>query len=454
MKNDLSQKQEQRLSPQVIQTIEILQMGTQELLDFISEASQSNPVIENDDLIAPKDCGGSLSSRLDWLASRSLGKSGRQSNEDFDSDYLEKGITAGQDNETLFHYAVTQLKDSDTAPDVLQVACVLLESLDKNGWLDDSLEDIAGELGCDPELVSRALAVVQSLEPAGIAARNLSECLMLQLTRMAPKNEVAIRLVEQHLPAVSKNQYGTLSKRLDIPMDEIQTACQLIRSLDPRPGSAFSTNEDPIYIVPDIIVTQNGDSFEIGVNDYYSPTLKISDYYQRLSRESDDDETKQYLCEKFRQAKWILQSIDQRKNTILACASSIVKRQKSFFLNGPGQLSVMSLADVASDMGVHMSTVSRAVKDKYLQCSMGVFPLSYFFVRSAIRRQSDLEATISTDSMKAMIRSLIEKESKLKPLSDQKICDLIKKQGCDISRRTVAKYREELGIGSTVARRL
>ena len=261
-------------------------------------------------------------------------------------------------------------------------------------------------------------------------------------------------IAEHYLDALSKNRYGLIARELKASQEEVRAACDLIRSLNPRPGTGFAARENLTYINPDIIVVSFQDHFELLTNDYYFPTLNISGYYTRLLKESDDEQVKDYLTGKVRQAKWMVKAIEQRRSTLMSCAECILELQEDFFRKGPGHLVPLSLADVAQRIGVHESTVSRAVKDKYIQCSMGVYPLSYFFSRSLGASGAGGEEAASPDAAKALLKKLIAGEDKKKPLSDQKLCELMAAQGCTLSRRTVAKYRDELHIPSTAGRKL
>ena len=342
----------------------------------------------------------------------------------------------------------------DLEPRVMEAGVFLVESLNQNGWLDEPLEELAADFGCPAEVMERALAAVQSLEPAGVGARTLAECLKLQLIRRTPVDKLAVRIVEDYLDALSKSRYGLIARELKVSQEEVRASCDRIRALNPRPGTGFAARENLTYINPDIIVVSFPDHFELLSNDYYFPTLHISGYYSRLLKESDDGQVKEYLADKMRQAKWMVKAIEQRRSTLMACAECILELQEAFFHKGPGHLVPLSLADVAGRIGVHESTVSRAVKDKYIQCSMGVYPLSYFFSRGLGSPAAGRgEESASPDAAKALLKKLIAGEDKKKPLSDQKLCELMAAQGCPLSRRTVAKYRDELHIPSTTGRK-
>ena len=454
MELNLSQKQTQTLSPQMMQSMEVLQMGSQELLEYIEEAVQENPVLEPEESYDKQDEFSSLRRKLEWLESTDpQNRYYHQQDTEEEESPLKNYGTVEDDDENLYYYVLSQLRVLELEPQVMEAGVFLVESLNQNGWLDEPLEELAAGAGCPLPVMERALEAVQSLEPAGIGARSLAECLKLQLVRRQPVNELAVRIVDSCLDALSKSRYGLIARELKAGQEEVRQACDLIRSLNPRPGTGFAARENLTYINPDIIVVSFPDHFELLTNDYYFPTLNISGYYTRLLKESDDEQVKDYLTDKVRQAKWMVKAIEQRRSTLMACAQCILELQEPFFRKGPGHLSPMSLADVAGHIGVHESTVSRAVRDKYIQCSMGVYPLSYFFSRSLGQTAAGGEDAASPDAAKALLKKLIAEEDKKKPLSDQKLCERMAEQGCALSRRTVAKYRDELHIPSTTGRR-
>lgn len=452
MELSMTQKQTQTLSPQMMQSMEILQMGSQELLEYIEEALQENPVLEREEHYAQQDESADLRRKLEWLESTDpQNRYYHRQDSEGEDDPLRNYGAAEQDDENLYYYVSSQLHLLSLEPEIMACAEFLVESLNQNGWLDEPLSALAQDLGQPEERMEQALLAVQSLEPAGVGARNLSECLCLQLVRRTPVDQLAVQIAQEHLDALSKNRYGLIARSLKAGQEQVRRSCELIRSLNPRPGTGFAARENLSYITPDIIVVSFPDHFELLTNDYYFPTLNISGYYSRLLKESDEEEVKDYLTGKVRQAKWTVRSIEQRRTTLMACAQCILELQEPFFRKGPGHLAPMSLADVAGRIGVHESTVSRAVRDKYIQCSMGVYPLSYFFSRSLGPSASSGGA--SPESAKALLKQLIAGEDKRRPLSDQRLCALMEEQGCALSRRTVAKYRDELHIPSTTGRR-
>ncbi|WP_418271973.1 RNA polymerase factor sigma-54 [Intestinimonas sp.] len=458
MELSMSMKQTQTLSPQMMQSMEILQMGSQELLEYIQDQVQENPVLEMEEKYGKGDDTAVLQRKLEWLESTDAQNRyyHQQDTEDDEKDPISNYGTVDEREENLYLYVLSQLEVMDLEPELLPVGRFLVESLNQNGWLDESVEDLAEELGKPVEEVEKALAAVQSLEPAGVGARNLSECLVLQLQRRHEDSELAIRIARDYLDPLSKSRYGLIAKSLGVCQEEVRTACDLIRTLNPRPGGGFAARENLVYINPDLFVVNFPDHFELLTNDYFFPDLNISGYYCRMLKSTEDNEVKDYLMGKVRQAKWVVHSIEQRRSTLLRCAECILELQEEFFRRGPGHLKPMCLADLAQKVGVHESTVSRTVREKYLQCASGVYPLSYFFSRSLgapAARPGTEENASSPDFAKALLKKLICGEDKRKPLSDQKLCERMAREGCELSRRTVAKYRDELGIPSTTGRK-
>ena len=453
MELNMTQKQVQTLSPQMMQAMEVLQMGTQELLEYIEEQTLENPVLERVEETPAKEAeSAELRRRLDWLEAGDYQNRQyhREDSEGDDDPLRSYGVV--DDEETLCEHLFDQLRALRLDLPMLEAAAFLVESLNGSGWLDEDVPALAAELGCPESRMERALIIVQGLEPAGVAARDLRECLLLQLKRQKPQDPLAIRIADQYLEALARSRYGLICRELGESADAVRRACDHIRTLDPRPGAAFGGSGTPAYINPDILVTAGPDGLEVVTNDRYFPTLQISGYYLRMMKEQQEDEGLQtYLSDKVRQAKWVVRSIEQRRSTLLSCAECIADIQQRFFLKGPGHLVPLTLADVAARLGIHESTVSRAVKDKYLQCSFGVFPMSYFFSRGLNTDAAGEGA--SPDAAKALLKRLVAEEDKRSPLSDQKLCQLMEAEGCRLSRRTVAKYRDELGIPSTAGRR-
>ncbi len=454
MELNMDLRQSQTLSPRMLQSMEILQMGSQELLEYIQETAQENPLLELEETAVADDLA-LMRRKLEWLESTDVQNQAyyrQDSDEDADPMANYGGVETGEEN--LYRYVLSQLRSIETDPGLLSAAEFIVESLNQNGWLDEDVPELAAAAHCPEPRMEQALALVQSLEPAGVGARGLSECLCLQLTRRG-EDETVLRIARDCLDALAKNQYGLIARTLGITQEEARRAGSVIRSLNPKPGTGFASRENLAYISPDLILVSFPDHFELLTNDYFFPSLRLSGYYQGLMKENSDAEVKEYLTGKLRQAKWVVQSIEQRRTTLMDCARCILSRQENFFRRGPGHLAPMTLADVGGEVGVHESTVSRAIRDKYIQCSMGVYPLSYFFSRSlgVAADGGGGEGAASPDGAKALLKRLISDENKKKPLSDQKLCELMEREGYPIARRTVAKYRDALGIPGTAGRK-
>lgn len=444
----LDLKQTQTLSPQMMQAMEILQMGSQELLEYIGEVLQENPVLESESADSGEDMA-LLRRKLDWLNSTDVQNRWYHKQDAEDGfDPLDRAA-ADPMEESLYYYLRSQVRFETLSPELARVLDYLMSSLSANGWLDEPAGDLCTHLGATRKTVDKATALLQSLEPAGVGARDLRECLRLQLLRRG-ENGLPLTIVEHYLEDMSRDHYNLIARETGASRTELQAACALIRSLNPRPASGFSDRAHLPYLTPDLVVVNFEDHFEILTNDSYLPSLRLSGYYSRLYKESGDTQVKDYLNGKLRQAKWVIRSVEQRRSTLMRCAQCIVDRQEPFFRHGPGHLRPMLMADVAAELEVHESTVSRAVKDKYIQCAHGLFPLGYFFSRSL---GTDGEGA-SPEQAKQLLRELTDGEDKAHPLSDQKLSQLMAERGVELSRRTVAKYRGELGIPSTAGRKI
>lgn len=451
MELKLEQRQAQVLSPQMIQSMKLLQMGTAELRDYLQEQLQENPALESEECIPVpvEDDRDQLLQKLEWLRTTDM-QNGWYHREDA-RDLFERipGNCGDPSEESLYEHLRAQIDLKTLTPDLGNAVECVLQSLNGAGWLDESAARLAGHAGTSEEIALQAIELVQSLDPAGVAARGLSECLILQLTRRG-ESGLAVTIAREHLEDMARDRYHHIAQTTGAGRESVQAACRLIRSLDPRPGAAFAAWENPGYIIPDLAVVVEADGVQVVPNDSYIPTLSISGYYHQLMETTDDGEVREYLSGKVRQAKWVLQNVEQRRSTLLSCARYIADRQEDFFRYGPSHLLPLSMADAAAALDIHESTVSRAVRNKYLQCAYGVFPLKYFFSRAL---SADGGEDISTEQARTALRTLISGEDKHKPLSDQKLCERLTAQGIQISRRTVAKYRDEMGIPSACGRK-
>ena len=444
---ELNLKQGQILSPQLIQSMRILQMNSQELEQYVREVSQDNPVLDLEERDAPLPSREELRRRLEWLESNDGQNRGyHRQDAEGDLDPLAK-CGAQVPGETLYEHLLEQLEKRG-AGKAVQAARFLAGCLDEAGYLPDGLEGLAQEVNCPVEVLEQGLQLLQSLDPPGVGARSLGECLSLQMHRQGGST-LARRIAEGWLEELARRHFGAIAKALGVSQEEVVRAAEEIRNLDPRPGSQFEGQPAPAYLFPDLQVTLEDGVLEVRLNDDNIPSLHISGYYRTLLQDTGETEVRDYLSNKLRQAEWVVKAVDQRRSTLLACAGEIVRRQADFFRRG--HLVPLTMADVAAALDLHESTVSRAVRDKYLQCPRGLYPLSYFFSRS-VGGEAGGEGT-SPEAAKALLLRLIREEDPASPLSDQKLCQAMAQQGCVLSRRTVAKYRDELNIPGASGRK-
>ena len=444
MNLELSLKQTLKLTPQMLQSMEILQMSTLELGQYIQELVQSNPAAELSEPTGQGDESEEMWQRLQAMADADHQNRQYVSADREELDPLARVGTDGGLDDTLVLHLSRQLERSQASTLVLRGGQFLAACLDEDGYLRDGLEELAQASRLPLGILEESLALLQTLDPPGVGAQDLSQCLAIQLRRRGETGP-ALDIALHHLERLGKRQYHAIAQALGISQEQVLQAQQVIQSLDPRPGAPFARREAPNYIVPDLAVVAGEQGLTVVYQDGYLPSLQLSGYYCALQKQSADAEVRQYLTEKIRQAQWAIQAVEQRRSTLLSCAQAIVDRQQAFFAPG-GHLVPLRLADIAGDLSIHESTVSRAIREKYLQCARGVYPLSFFFSREG-------GGGSSVHRVKDLLSRLVEEEDKGKPLSDQKLCQLLEEQGCAISRRTVAKYRDELAIPSASGRK-
>lgn len=442
MKMKFVAEQKQKISVRQQQAASILQMGRMELDTFLSQAVLENPLLEYDETRKEAYEEHDMVERIEWLE-----ETDKQNIQYYKQDYANQEgdifVSVGAtENEGLEEYLFSQFYTyplNEKQKDVLEY---LILSLDERGYFTEGTEETAEVLKVEKKIVEDMLSLLKTAEPAGIGAENLQECLLLQLDRKGWKAPVARKIILDHLELLGKNQLSVLAKKLDITMGELLENFKVIQELNPKPGNGFSYREHLKYLKPDITVVKFADRFEIMLNEA-SEQVSINTYYSRMLKMDVDDKTKTYIREKLNQARWTIQCVQQRNETLGAVAKILVEQQEGFFTHGKGYLLPLSMQEIADILGIHESTVSRAVKDKYLQCTWGIYPMSCFFCRKIKEGKSVASTALFA---KEQLRRLIEKEDKSSPASDQKLMQLLKKEGIEISRRTVAKYREELGI--------
>ncbi len=444
----IEQKQTLAMTPELIQAIQILQFNNQELSEFVQNELLENPVLESEKPSGLEDVD-IRDKIVESNYEENTYKQWEYAPNDDDGDYSYEQYVAIKT--TLTDYLLEQLQFSKLKGDKLRAGTYIVEAIDENGYLTVSVDEIATALSMSPKIVEKALDVVQTFEPAGVGARDLKECLIIQLASKGLLTDEIEFVINNMLEDLAANKIAVIAKKIGIKNAEAQEISDLIKSLEPKPGAQYDSEKNIKYIIPDIYVEKIDGEYVVTNNDSSVPHLMISSYYNKLSSEAkEDDELNKYLNNRFNSAMWLIKSIEQRKQTIYNVASAIVQYQQDFFDKGERFLKTLTLKQIAEEVDVHESTVSRSINGKYLQCSRGVFELKYFFTSGV---QSSGGDSVSSNSIKSIIKEIIDGENQKKPYSDQDIAQQLKEKGIEISRRTVAKYREDMNILSSSKRR-
>lgn len=411
-------EQKQTISQGLIHMVNLLQMNRQDLLVYLEEQSMENPLLEVDDAIYSYMPSESEENWIEQLEGRK---------ESLRDDLMEQLMLESHD------------------PEEMRVLENMIYSLDGNGFLREAAPEIAKRCETTEKMVQTCRKKIQDLEPAGIGAGNLKECLMIQLRRLPRRNPAAEEIVENYLDLVAKNHISSIARKMGCSVAPVRKACALIQSLNPRPVNGFYEEENIKYILPDFMIWRKGNGLVIEAADRSQDFVGVSRLYLEMESLSPDDAS--YIREKTKEAEEVIRMLGNRKQTLQKVMETITERQKRFFMEGQKQLKPLSMKDVADQMGIHESTVSRAVSGKYFQCEWGVFPLKYLFVRGTAKDQA------SVDEIKERLRRLIDQEDKKKPWSDMKLQRLLTEEGYKISRRTVAKYRAQMNLKDTSGRK-
>jgi RNA polymerase sigma-54 factor len=478
LKQNLKLSQQLIMTPQLQQAIKLLQLTRQELVDAINDEMEENPLLEevspdegNDDVINDEYEKDILSSERENIKAvehtEELNVEKGAGTEEFDwtsylEDYGPVGVTyGGPDSEetswdnvltegvSLTKHLTWQMKLSSFSEDEERVCNQIIGNLDPNGYLCATVTEIAQLENISEEFVEAVLKRLQEFDPPGIAARNLQECLLIQARMLGVKNRIIEVIIKEFLKELELKNYSHIAHKLKVPLREVEIAVLLISRMNPKPGSIYS-EERTQPIIPDVYIVKAGDEYKIILNDDGLPRLRISNFYREIMAglsghgHNEAENGKKYIKDKVQSATWLIKSIQQRQNTIYKVAESIVKHQKEFFDRGIDYLKPLVLRDIADDIQMHESTISRVVNNKYMHSPQGIYEMKYFF-GSSIKRTSD-GGTIASKSVKEEIKQLISSEPPRKPYSDCEIVDLLKGKGINIARRTVAKYREMMGV--------
>jgi len=462
-------EQRQVLSPQMQQSLHLLQAPILELQALVQQELQMNPTLEE---VAPIQ--ESIEVHLDTGAENGARESGpadgeldfreefsrlqeldREWREIFDQTQTFRATPEDEERrarmlesiveeESLEEHLLGQLRLADLAEAETRIGELIIGSIDENGYLRTGLDELASMLGAPLDQVERVLRAVQGFDPAGIAARDLRECLLLQLEhRGYAADSLEMQLVRDHLEQLGRKRFPELARRFRTDPARIQQVAELLATLDPRPARRFAPAQNP-YVLPDVEVVKLNGQWTVRMNDDYVPHLRISNLYRRMMAErGNDPEVIRYIREKVRAGQFLIRSIHQRQDTIRRIAEEMVRRQEGFFEHGVSELRPMTMAQIAEVIGVHETTVSRAIANKYLRSPRGVFELRFFFSSGYQTRDGK---SLSNRTVKDAVAELVAGEDPTSPLSDQAIVAILEEQGLDIARRTVAKYRGELGI--------
>jgi RNA polymerase sigma-54 factor len=449
----LEQQQKLLMTPELRQAIAILQMSTLELTEYVQRELEENPFLEEREESGEieKDNDSSDNTKMEeWMEyfhDRDIGYSSQEKEEEksFDN-FLTR-------RPSLYEHLEFQLHIASKKEDDLAIGNYLIGSIDSNGYLCVDLDEVASKLNVRREKVQEALELIQSFHPHGVGARDLAECLLLQLRHYGKESQIAWDIINYHLGDLAQGKLNKIAQALAVPVQEIQDIGDLIRTLDPRPGLQYSNNNEIKYILPDVFVEKVEGEYIVIVNDFNFPRLIINQVYKSILRQpnSFSQDAKKYLEDKMGSAIWLIRSIEQRRMTLYKVARCIVDIQTQFLDGGVEYLKPLNLKQVADIVEVHESTVSRATTNKYIQTPQGLFELKYFFSTGVELHHGSQK--VSSKSIKHMLEEIVAAEDPTKPLSDDAITKILNKKGIRISRRTVAKYRQELGILSTMARK-
>lgn len=467
---ELKLSQKLMLTPQLQQAIKLLQIPQLELSQALTQELVENPFLEMEEEFTkeevesmeveeePDDAEAPLEKLMSALGGFTVDEYFEERSSDGrDLGYFTPGTDTPQSYEQfvnkgadLYEHLLWQLRLSDAAENIRQIVEIVIGNIDENGYLRVTDEEIVEFANADINAVRNAIELVQGFDPPGIAARNLRECLLLQLRSLNLSGSLIEKIVINNIGDLEKKKYQQIARQYNSPIDDIMVAVKVIEGLEPKPARNFS-GANIVYVVPDVYIIKAEAGYQIILNDEGLPKLRINSYYKKLllHKNSFTKEDKQFLEEKLRSAVWFLKSLDQRNKTIYRVTESILNFQRDFFDKDVQYLKPLNLKDVALDLNMHESTISRVTSNKYLSCSHGVFNFRFFF-SSALH--GDM-GEISSTSVKDLIKKIVSEEDPKEPLSDQRIVELLKSNNITIARRTVAKYRAELNIPSQSQRR-
>jgi len=464
LRQTLTLAQQLVMTPQLQQAIKLLQLSRLELLETITEEMKENPVLEEQAAGDPEDSKAeekddkseqdtpdlpevtveeNAPDDVDWESYLSEYNTERTS-----SPYEKRDLPAIENTTpattNLNFHLMWQLRMGNFSEEQKEIAVHIIENLNGDGFLDIHLEDISRLSGHPLEKVLETLGLIQNFDPIGVAARDIQESLLIQARFQNLGGTIVEKIIIDHLEDLENRKYDQIAKTISMPIKDVLSAVFIIQRMEPKPGRSYS-DERTVYVTPDIYVIPVGDEYEIVLNEDGLPRLRVNAYYRNILRKKDSmsENLKAYIQEKLRSAAWLIKSIHQRQRTIYLVTESIVRFQKNFLDNGITQLKPLVLRDVAEDIEMHESTVSRVTTNKYVHTPQGLFELKFFFNSAIDSVDGD---SVASKSVKERIRMVVKSENTAKPLSDQEIVEILKKLNIKVARRTVAKYRESMDI--------
>jgi RNA polymerase sigma-54 factor len=440
IRQKLIQTQKLIMTPQLQQAIKLLQLSRADLAETIQQELAENPALEETADSKAEDRTDDLSGLYEYLNPYDYAKTSLQREAGEYTDFE----TYTSRRETLTDHLLGQLLMASLTDEEQRIGSLIAGSLNKDGYLTASVDQISKMSDCAAEKVEHVLSLMQNFDPPGVCARDLKECLLLQIRQPHTENALAGEIISNHLEQLAKKDYRSIAKALRVKLDDVISAVEFITALEPRPGRQFG-DAPAEYIEPDIFVFKVKNEFVISLNNSGLPRLGISSLFRKAMKNGGGltKETADFLREKLRSAKWLIDSIHERQKTVYRVMESILKYQREFFEHGISHLKPMVLRDVAGDIGLAESTVSRVTSNKYAHTPHGIFELKYFFTSHLKSNRGD---PVSSTVVQEKIRKIISAENPRKPLSDDRIAKILRAAGIDIARRTVAKYREKLGI--------
>jgi RNA polymerase sigma-54 factor len=445
---------QQVLAPQLQQSLHILQAAALELQNIVQQELQTNPVLEEETGTLETEEGskddGEFQEEFERLAkldeewrdymAQNVSYSSRNPEDEERRQFFFDSIAS---HETLQRHLWEQLNTADVSRSQREAAELIIGNMDDLGFLQASLEEISQNAGHPLGELEEMLSLIQTFHPVGVGSRDLRECLLIQLRRLGKEHSLEYQIVDEHLEDLGRKRLPELARRLGVSVELVQKAANFISTLDPKPGQIF-TSDPNNYVLPDVSVDKVGEDYTVSLNSDQVPHLRISKTYKDLmTHGANGTEVRDYIREKIRSGKFLIKSIHQRQQTILNIANEIVKRQNEFLENGSAFLKPMTMVQIAEAVGVHETTVSRAISGKYMATPQGVFEMKYFFTPGY---QTTAGAALSNTSVKEAISDLVRNEDARNPLSDKEIVEILSDRGIPIARRTVAKYRAELNI--------